>query len=166
MVRFLLRALAVLILLPALLLVVLATPWGSAQLARAAMWAVPGLTLEGLEGPIPSRLALARGTLADAGGPWLVLEGVELDLDWRALFQREAHLRSVRAARIQILRLPPGDPTDPAPEEPAGFTMPELPQLPVAIRLDALEVTRLELGEAMPGGPAALSVAGGLHLAG
>ncbi|MBR0654649.1 translocation/assembly module TamB domain-containing protein [Plastoroseomonas arctica] len=165
MVRFLLRALGVLILLPVLLIIILATPWGGAQLGRVAMWAVPGLTLEGVEGPLPSRLSLARAEMADADGPWLLLEGVRLDFDWLALFHREAHVSRLSAARVRIVRLPAGETPAPVPEEPAAITLPELPRLPVAIRLDTLQVSRLELGEAVPGGPAVLSVDGAVQVA-
>lgn len=165
MARSVLRLVGAFILLLALLLVGIATPWGASQLARVAMWAVPGLTLEGLGGPLPSRLTLARGTLADADGPWLLLEDVELDLNLAALLRGEAHLRQLRAGRVQLLRLPPGEPT-PAPTPAEPFALPQLPEMPVAIRLDQLSIARLELGEAVLGGAAALSLEGEARLAG
>ena len=165
MARFLLRTLAVLILLPALLLLGIATPWGAARLAGVAMWAVPGLTIEGLGGPLPSRLTLARATLADGDGPWLSLEDVAIDLEWSALLRGEAHLRQLRAARVQLLRLPPGEPA-PAPTAPEPFTMPGLPQLPVSIRLDQFAVSRLELGPAVLGEAVALALEGEARLGG
>ncbi|MES2710752.1 MAG: translocation/assembly module TamB domain-containing protein [Pseudomonadota bacterium] len=165
MARLILRAAGALILLLALVLIGVATPWGASQLARVAMWAVPGLTLEGLGGPLPSRLTLARGTLADADGPWLLLEDVELDLNLAALLRGEAHLRQLRAGRVQLTRLPPSEPA-PAPVPAEPFALPELPQLPLGIRLDQLSVARLELGEAVLGGTAALSVEGEARLEG
>ncbi len=165
MARFLLRTLAVLIVLPALGLLGIATPWGAAQLAKVAMWAVPGLTIEGLGGPLPSRLTLARATLADADGPWLLLEDVAIDPEWSALLRGEAHLRQLRAARVQLLRLPPGEPA-PAPTTPEPFTMPGLPQLPLALRLDQVAVARLELGASVLGNAVTLALEGEARLAG
>lgn len=141
----------------------LATPLGNRQVARVAQWAVPGLVLEGVSGPLPGRLSLTRATLADEDGVWLTVEDATLRLEWTALFGREAHITRLEAARIHLARLPEGEPDpDPTP----GITLPSLPQLPVAIRLDALEVARLELGADVPGGPAALSARGHARLAG
>ncbi|MBB3896756.1 translocation/assembly module TamB domain-containing protein [Roseococcus suduntuyensis] len=155
---------ASLLLLTALALgFLLATPLGNRQVARVAQWAVPGLVLEGVSGPLPGRLSLTRATLADEQGVWLTVEDASLRLEWTALFGREAHITRLEAARIHLARLPEGEPDpDPTP----GITLPSLPQLPVAIRLDALDVARLELGAGVPGGPAALSARGHARLAG
>ncbi|HEV7455318.1 MAG TPA: translocation/assembly module TamB domain-containing protein [Roseococcus sp.] len=162
--RILAWLIASLLLLTALALgFLLATPLGNRQVARVAQWAVPGLVLEGVSGPLPGRLSLTRATLADEQGVWLTVEDAALRLEWTALFGREAHITRLEAARIHLARLPEGAPDpDPAP----GITLPSLPQLPVAIRLDALDVARLELGAGMPGGPAALSARGHARLAG
>lgn len=139
----------------------LATAPGNRQVARVVQWAVPGLVLEGLEGPLPARLALARASMADEVGPWLVAEGVTLRLDLTALLRRELRITRLEAERLELVRLPGGEEAAPDPAPP-GFALPEWPELPLALRLDALEVARLELG---PAAPAALAVRGAGWLA-
>jgi len=134
------------------------------QFARLAEWAVPGLSLEGLSGPLRGQVNVERATLSDDQGVWLVLENVSLRLGLTALFRGEIHLRRMEASRIQVLRLPAGG--EAAPRDPdAGITLPSLPDLPVSVRVDALEVARIELAEGVPGGPAALSALGSARLA-
>ena len=162
--RWLRLALLLLIGLPALLLAGLATPFGMTQVARIAQWAVPGLTIEGLAGPLPSGIGFSRVTLADDEGVWLTVEDARLDLAWRALLRGEAHITRLAAARVALDRLPAGE-TTPEPE-PAELALPELPELPVALRLDALEVARIELGPGIPGGPAVFRASGAALLDG
>ena len=105
--RILAWSVASLLLLTALALgFLLATPLGNRQVARVAQWAVPGLVLEGVSGPLLGRLSLTRATLADEQGVWLTVEDATLRLEWTALFGREAHITRLEAARIHLARLP------------------------------------------------------------
>ncbi|MGG5808525.1 translocation/assembly module TamB domain-containing protein [Falsiroseomonas sp. CW058] len=172
--RWLLGALLALVALPLLALggglIWANSEGGRAALARLAAAQVPGLALEGLEGPLPGRLGIARLTLRDEAGVWLEVEGARLAWDPRALLRRELRVEALTARRVAVHRAPLGaDP--PAPSEP-GPLLPDLPQLPVALRLDRLEVARIELGEALAGAAAVLRAegraaldAGGLTLA-
>ncbi|WP_368414005.1 translocation/assembly module TamB domain-containing protein [Falsiroseomonas sp.] len=145
--------LAGLALLPALLLAVgllgANTAPGRAAIERLAGALVPGLVLEGLEGPLPGRPGFARLTLADDQGIWLEIEDARLVWSPRALLRGEAHIEALTARRVALHRLPASDtPPDPTPP---GPLLPDLPSLPVAIRLDRLEAARIELGAAVLG---------------
>ena len=124
---------------------------GRAALERLAAALVPGLTLEGLDGPLPGRPGFARLALADADGVWLEVEGARLVWNPLALLRGEAHVELLSAARIALHRLPPSE-AEAAP----GPLLPELPRLPLALRLDRLALQRVELGAPVLGQPAVL----------
>lgn len=151
-----------LLLLPVLLvgggLLYANTEGGRARLASLAESFVPGLTLEGLQGPLPGRLAIDRIAMADEQGVWLEITDAELDWDPMALLNRRAHITLLSAGRLALHRLPPGDPEDP--DAPAGPLLPQLPQLPVALQLDRLQVARIELAEPVLGEAALLRAEG------
>jgi translocation and assembly module TamB len=122
---------------------------------------VPGLSIEGLTGPLPSRIGVARLAMTDAEGPWLELEGAEIALDLPALLGREARITVLSARRVALHRLPPSS-EPPPPPDPNAPLIPALPELPVSVRLDRLAVERIELGEAVAGVAAVLSAEGEL----
>lgn len=138
---------------------------GRETIARLANGNVPGLHLEGLSGPLPGRIGVARLTMSDDDGPWLELEDAQIALDLSALLRREARITAITARRVALLRLPPGDGTPPPPPEPGAPLVPAMPDLPVALRLDRLAVERIELGAAVIGTAAAISVEGEAALA-
>ena len=156
--RLLGALLGVAVVLPPLLLagalVFANTAPGRAAIERLAAAFVPGLVIEGLEGPLPGRPGFARLTLADEAGVWLEIEEARLAWNPRALLRREAHVEALTARRIALHRLPPGEP-DPEPAPP-GPLLPELPSLPVAIVLDRLALERVEIGAPVLGEPAVL----------
>lgn len=163
--RWLAIILAVLILIPVLLIGALATPFGLNAAAGLAQRFVPGLEIEQVSGPLPGHLAVRRIAMRDADGPWLEIEDARIDLAWRELFDRRATLTNVHARRIAVHRLPPSDPAAP-PSGPTQIAIPSLPQLPVAVRIDSLEVERIEIAEPVAGQAAALSLRGALSLEG
>ncbi|GAA0587278.1 translocation/assembly module TamB domain-containing protein [Craurococcus roseus] len=135
------------------------TEAGQARLAALASAQVPGLAIEGLHGPLPSVAGAARITMADADGVWLTVDGARLALDYSALLRREFRIEAVEADRIEIVRPPlPGPETPPEPRQPSEGVLPRLPELPVAVSLDRLEVRRLEIGEPVVGTPSAFAV--------
>jgi translocation and assembly module TamB len=165
-IRALATLLGVVLLLPALLvgavLVGANTEPGRAAIARLAAGFVAGLTIEGLQGPLPGRPGVTRLTMADAEGVWLEVEDARIAWDPRALLRGEARIEAITARRVALHRLPasdaPGEPTPPGP------IIPQLPELPVAIRLDRLAVDRIEIGEPVAGVALALRVAGSAQL--
>jgi translocation and assembly module TamB len=143
--------LAVLILLPFLLVggVLLGANTAPGQRAIAGLAArfVPGLSIEGLNGPIPGSPGFDRLTMSDSKGPWLVVEHAKVNLDLLALLHRELLIDRVAASRVALLRLPeanPNPPPEPQPAQPASL-IPTPPALPVAVRLRSLEVARIEI---------------------
>ncbi len=142
--------LAVIILLPILLVAVILgaanTAPGQRTIASLVNGFVPGLTLEGLSGPIPGSPGFDKLTMADADGPWLVVENARINLDLAALLRRDVRIERVVASRVALLRLPASSPTpvEDKPSEP-GPVIPSLPELPVAVHLGALDIARIEI---------------------
>lgn len=115
------------------------------------------LSIGTLDGPLPQRLELRQVTLADAEGPLLALD--RLELRWRplALLQRRVEITALEAGRVELDRLPAGDGAPTPSEEPLRIALPELP---VSLVLDRLAVEELVLGEAIAGVPAHLGLEG------
>jgi translocation and assembly module TamB len=164
-----LRLLLLLPLLPPALVVLalLAANTPPARHAIAALLSglLPGITITGIDGPLPGRVLVARIEVADADGPWLRVEGLRLEPDWIALLRGEARIRLAGADTVALLRLPAaGDaPSEPAPPAAPSLALPELP-LPVA--LDRLSIRRILLPEALAGLPLVLSAEGSAMLSG
>ena len=159
-------ALGLVVLLPVVALG-LALLWANTQggrdsLARLAAAQVPGLTLDGLEGPLPGRLGLARLTMADDQGVWLEVEQVSFRLDLRALLRGTLRVEALEAARLTLHRLPASTP-DPEPSPP-GPLLPEWPHLPLAVQLDRLQIAEIRVGEAVIGQALALRAEGRARL--
>ncbi|GGJ00060.1 hypothetical protein GCM10011320_03610 [Neoroseomonas lacus] len=131
---------------------------GRAAVERLAGSLVPGLTIEGMSGPLPGRLGVGRLVMADADGPWLELEDAVLALDLPALLHPQARVTALTARRVAVHRLPPA--AEPPPPDPDAPLIPALPQLPVAVRIDRLAVERIELGEPVAGVAAVLGLDG------
>ena len=156
------RWLLLILLLPLLLVGALATPWGLRTfVGLGAAW-VPGLTVEGVSGQLPSRLAVARLRMADDRGVWLEVDDAEIALAWRDLFDRRVTLTGARVARMAVVRGPVS--TAAAPVEPVSLLIPGLPSLPVAVAIEALQLDRIELGAGLIGIPATLALRGALSL--
>jgi translocation and assembly module TamB len=161
--RFVLVALLV---LPVLAFVLLggAVLWANTEsgrgfIARQAGALVPGLSIEGLTGPLPGRIGVARLSMADESGAWLELENAEVALDLTALLRRDLRITAVTARRVALHRLPPAT-EPPPPPDPDAPLIPSLPSLPVAVHLDRLAVDRIELGEPVMGVAAVLALEG------
>ena len=157
-------------LLGALLLALLAV-WAAANTERGQTWiaatleralSTPGAaaSVQGLQGPLPQDARLARLVLRDREGAWLTLEDVRLTWSPLALLSGRLDLQAVTAARVALDRLPAGGPADETPDVETQTGAFELPDLPVAIRLDRLAVDRVEIGEALAGTAAAFRVDG------
>lgn len=166
-------ALLALLMLPVLALVTLGgallwanTEGGRSFLARQAGALVPGLSIEGLTGPLPGRIGVARLSMADADGAWLEVEDAEIALDLTALLRREARITALTALRVALHRLPPAGDAPPPPPGPDAPLLPALPALPVALHLGRLAVQRIELGAPVLGVAAVLAADGAASLAG
>ncbi len=155
--RLLAIVLAVVVLLPVLaglgLLAAVQVPaargWAVDRIEDAAAAAGTPLTIDGLRVAWPLDVAADTVALLDEQGAWLRLRDVRLD--WRppALAGGRLHIERLTAAEAALLRKPaPGA----APEAEAdGAPLPRPPRPPLALRLDAVEVARLTLDEAVLG---------------
>ena len=112
--------------------------------------------LQGLAGRFPDQLRLSRLQLRDPQGLWLTAE--ELRLDWSPLplIRRHARVALLQAARVALERAPAYPSREP-PSTSSGLWLHRL-------RVDRLDVQRLELGAPLTGDPVALRVTGSARI--
>jgi translocation and assembly module TamB len=122
--------------------------------------------ISGVSGVLSSQATIATISVADADGVWLRIEDVSINWSRRALFLRRIQVSELTIGEIQYFRpaLPP-PPTGPslADAEARPFALPELP---LALRVESLEVGALRLGEAVLGQEAELTASGYVTLEG
>ncbi len=157
---WLVRGLAVLLLLPILIVGVVLAGANTGPGRRAIMALVPPLSgdivrIEGLSGRFPDALRATRIQVSDASGSYVTI--TDLALDWRPLrlFRGEAAIDSLTAAAVAFERLPqsPGG-SNGGSDGGGGFV------LPVRVSLAHLHVARFEIGADLAGRRATLSVDG------
>lgn len=120
------------------------------------------IRLEGFQGALSARATLDELTIADEDGVWLTLRGATLDWNRAALFRGRVEINTLTAEEILLPRLPPPGATDSAPE--AAAEPFRLPDLPVSIRIGALEVERIVIGAPVIGQDVTGRLAGALAL--
>ena len=122
-----------------------------------------GMTVDitGFEGALSSQATMQRLTIADEDGIWLDLEGATLDWNRSALLRGRLDVNTLSADSITLTRLPESEPSAPSPEA-SGFAIPDLP---VAIDIGELSIGRFDMGEAVVGQAAELSLNGSASLA-
>ena len=113
--------------------------------------------LQGLAGRFPDRLRLSRLQLTDPQGVWLTADDLQLDWSPLPLIGRHARIDELRAARVSLPRAPTyPPPATPRPD--SGWWL-------HALRIDRLDVQRLELGAALSGSAVALRLQGSARIA-
>lgn len=125
--------------------------------------AARSVRIEGFRGALSSTAQLDRLTIADADGIWLTIENAELNWTRSALLRGEVDITRLAAERIALERLPVSEGSDMPPPEAVPFSLPELP---VSIQIEALEVDRIELGAPLLGFEVLASASGSVSLAG
>jgi len=110
------------------------------------------VNITGFSGALSSAASLDRLTIADEDGVWLTLEDVVLDWNRSALLRGRIEVNELSATRIVVARAPISDGS--GDEAPSPEAQPfALPELPVSIRLDQLQIDRIELGDSfLPAG--------------
>ncbi|SHE92270.1 autotransporter secretion inner membrane protein TamB [Loktanella atrilutea] len=117
--------------------------------------------IQGFQGALSSRATVDRITVADSEGVWLDLQNVVLDWNRSALLRGRIDVEELTAELVRVERAPVSSNTAPSPEA-QPFSLPELP---VGINLDTLNIARIELGESFLGEPVALNLQGSAQLA-
>jgi translocation and assembly module TamB len=107
--------------------------------------------LEGLAGRFPDRLRLAQLTLRDRQGVWLQAQELQLNTSPLDLLSREGRINLLHAGRLTVPRAPDYGPTPSPKNSSGGMWLREL-------RVDRLDVQRLELGAPLTGDPVAVKI--------
>ena len=129
------------------------------EIARAASGPGQMLALDDLGGRLPFDLTLAAARIADDRGVWGIVEGAHVTLSPWALLRGRVVIDRLDADRLAVLRPPEvPEPSQPAPSGPALPPRIEIPRLPVAVSLDHVAITRIELGAPVLGSPAVLTL--------
>ena len=116
--------------------------------------------LIGLDGALSRDVSLERITVSDADGVWLTIEEPRLRWNRAALLRRALVIERLSARSLAFTRPPRagGGPLAPEARRLA------LPELPVSVRIDRLDLPRAAFGEPVFGLASTLSVEGGLLL--
>lgn len=119
------------------------------------------IRISNIEGVLSSNATIGLITVADNEGVWLRI--VNASIVWSRsalLLQRRLEIETLSAELIEVIRQPVADESLPAPEA-TGFTVPELP---LAINLDNLEVALARFGPTVFGLESELALQGRLRL--
>ena len=119
------------------------------------------VNIVGFEGALSSEATIEQMTIADEEGIWLTLEDVVLQWNRSAILRGVIDVEQLRAAEIVVARAPITEEEGPSPEA-QPFSLPELP---VSISLDALEIDRIRLGASLLGEEIEVSLRGQAQLA-
>ena len=117
----------------------------------------------GFAGALSARASIEELTIADGEGIWLRLTGLVLDWNRAALLRGRVDVTELTVAGIEVIGPPVPDPSLPATEASAGFS---LPDLPVAIRIGRVNAAEVRLGAALIGQPVAFTLDGSADLEG
>lgn len=120
--------------------------------------------LGGFRGALSSRATFEQLSIEDDEGVWMLVEDAALQWNRSALFQRRIEIAEISARRVTILRAPVSEDTSDSDEL---FTLPsfELPELPVSVNLDRMQIDEVIIGEAVMGEPLRASISGSAALA-
>lgn len=116
------------------------------------------VSIDGFAGALSSRATFRRLSISDDQGVWLVIQDGAIAWNRAALLSGRVEIAEMSAAEIDIQRKP--DVAGGA--EDKGFA---LPDLPVALSIDALDVGKVRLGQAILGEALVFSAAGKASLA-
>ncbi len=121
------------------------------------------VSIIGFEGALSSNATIDVLTVADAEGVWLTLEDIVLIWNRGALLRGAIDVQELSAARIIVARPPVSEEIDTPSAEASSFALPELP---VSITLDQLDIAEILLGEAFLGEEITVSLTGDASLGG
>ncbi|WP_263568242.1 translocation/assembly module TamB domain-containing protein [Paracoccus sp. DMF] len=116
--------------------------------------------IDGFRGALSSRATFDRMTIADDDGVWITLENGAMSWSRSALLSRRIQIDELSAERIILPRLPGTGESAPKAEA-REFS---LPQLPVSVNIDKIQVGRVELGQPIIGQEAVIAIDGAMNL--
>jgi translocation and assembly module TamB len=122
------------------------------------------IRLSNIDGALSSQASIREVTISDNEGVWLRINNAAIDWDQGALFTGRLMVRQLSADSIEYIRnaVPSGDINLPPPEA----TPLAVPEFPVAIQLDKLDVPKVTFGDGVFGLGSEISLAGSLKLEG
>ena len=119
--------------------------------------------ITGFAGALSSRATIDELTIADDKGVWITLRKLTLDWNRSALLGGKLDITELSAEEILLPRTPEVSGNSAPSPEATSFS---LPDLPVSIKIGALRVEKLVLGEALFGEATVVSVEGMAQLEG
>lgn len=120
------------------------------------------IRITGIQGVLSSNATIGQITVADREGVWLRIVNASIDWNRTALLRGRLDISALAAEQIEMLRRPVPAEGLPSPEA-RSF---EIPDLPLAIIIEALEVPRVTFGPDVFGVASELAVAGRMRLEG
>ncbi|NLV46250.1 MAG: hypothetical protein GXY07_17315 [Candidatus Hydrogenedentes bacterium] len=136
--------------------VTIQTPPGKAMLVRGITYFVNQHTsftieIEGLSGWLPGQVRLASLYLADTRGPFVDIEDLDLRLVSAQLLRGRIRLTKLDIGHLKLWNRP-------IPKQ--KWRIPRIPEIPVWPHIDALNIKRMVLDEAVMGREAELAITG------
>lgn len=120
------------------------------------------IRLSGVEGVLARRATVDRITISDPEGVWLQIDDALIDWNRSALLRGRVEVNTISAERITFSRTPIAE--EGALPDPGARSF-QVPELPVSVRLDTLDIREIILGEPVLGREARLSAEGSISIA-
>ncbi|MFZ5750541.1 MAG: translocation/assembly module TamB domain-containing protein [Pseudomonadota bacterium] len=118
--------------------------------------------IDGFAGALSSRATFTQLTIADAGGVWITIRDGAISWNRSALLSGRVDVDELSAREIDLPRAPAAS-SDGLSAEAGTFALPELP---VSVRIGRIRADRVQLGEALLGTAATVTLDGAMQLAG
>ena len=118
------------------------------------------IRINGIQGVLSSNATIGEITIADREGIWLRITNARIVWTRSALFLGRLDIGTLAADRIDVMRSPVPEEGMPPPE--AGSL--QIPELPLAVNIGALQVPLVTFGEGVFGLASQISVGGHLQL--
>lgn len=119
------------------------------------------ISISDIQGVLSSEANIGSITIADREGIWLRITNAKIVWSRLALLRGRLDINSLGAERIDVIRKPLPDTSSLPSPEAKGFSLPELP---LAVILQDLQVGRIAFGDSIFGLKSEISLAGSLTL--
>lgn len=143
----------------------------AAEKSRIEIWLEDALstagrevTISGFAGAFSSEARFDEMTIADDDGIWLTIENAKLVWSRSALLSGRVDINEIAADKVSVLRRPKPAPAISS-EDTQSWTF-EVPELPVSLEIDKLEVAAISLDASLLGQAVDLALTGKAQLVG